>query len=153
MRVEIARHPLENEQAYRGWYQQFEGSTLNEFLMCQIMRPFDASTGLRDRGTQSIPRTDACHQKQQHHEPRIEQRHDGIPWLHLIETAHAAKHTLGIVEIDDVVKQHQKHCNPTDIVQKVFAFHNLFDYQICRKIGNLFSNKNIHIKNYLFRFI
>ena len=106
---------MKHKEAYRARHQQFSGTCLEPFFGGLLL--------------QCIACANASKQEKEGHEPRIEYIHDNILVLLILwvftKTANTTEDAFIIVEIKNVVKQHQKHRHPTEIIDPMLTFHYL----------------------------
>ena len=106
---------MEHKQANSARHQQFA---------CTRPEPFLARLLL-----QRITGAYTSQQKQNRHEPRIENIHHNILILRILwvitEATNATKDSFVVVKIKDMVKQHQQYRHPTKVIHPMLAFHHL----------------------------
>ena len=106
--VEVADHPVENEKADGRRNQQFAGAVLQPGFSVGFL--------------QGIAGARSGEQEQQGHEPGIQDVHDDVLVLRSVtETADTSEYPFVVVEVDDVVQQHQQDRHPAQIVYPVLS--------------------------------
>ena len=124
LHVKVTQDPLEHKQTNGGRNQQFSRSSRNELLHGVVL--------------QIVSGAHARHNKQDYHEPRIQEILQRILILHFVKRADDACIYHAVVHIDDMVQHHQKNRNPANIIYIILShtfptFATIFN--ILYKIG------------------